>query len=69
MSESMAINEAARAKRELYSLQRKYAKSQSKIAIQANEIVRLNKMVEVLQKEKKELLADLKKIRGDKNEN
>jgi len=39
---------------------------QSKIAIQRNEIARLTQRLEVLTKEKAELLRDLKWMRGEK---
>lgn len=65
-NEPMAVHEAARAKQQLDSLNRKYAALQSKAAQQRNEIGRLTRAIECLAKDNKKMLADLKWMRGEK---
>jgi len=66
INEPMAVHEAARAKQQLDSLNRKYAALQSKAAQQRNEIGRLTRAIESLTKDNKKMLADLKWMRGEK---
>lgn len=61
-----AINQAAQLQRSLDSLNRKYAASQSKLAIKRNEIARLTQKLEAATKQKIELLDELKWLRGEK---
>ncbi len=61
-----AINQAAQLQRSLDSLNRKYAASQSKLAIKRNEIARLTQKLEAATKQKMELLDELKWLRGEK---
>mgnify|MGYP006436513867 FL=1 len=61
-----AINQAAQLQRSLDSLNRKYAASQSKLAIKRNEIARLTQKLEAATKQKLELLDELKWLRGEK---
>lgn len=46
----------------------KISRLQSKLALQRNEIARLNKVVESLMRDNKSILKDLKWIRGEKDD-
>ena len=46
----------------------KISRLQSKLALQRNEIARLNKVVESLMRDNKSILKDLKRIRGEKDD-
>ena len=46
----------------------KISRLQSKLALQRNEIARLNKVVESLKRDNKSILKDLKRIRGEKDD-
>ena len=46
----------------------KISRLQSRLALQRNEIARLNKVVESLMRDNKSILKDLKRIRGEKDD-
>jgi uncharacterized coiled-coil protein SlyX len=46
----------------------KISRLQSRLALQRNEIARLNKVVESLKRDNKSILKDLKRIRGEKDD-
>ena len=46
----------------------KISRLQSRLALQRNEIARLNKVVESLMRDNKSILKDLKWIRGEKDD-
>jgi len=62
---AMAVNDAARSKHQLDSLNRQYAALQSKAHKQRNEIARLNQFIEEIQKENQKLLAQIRWMKGE----
>jgi septal ring factor EnvC (AmiA/AmiB activator) len=62
---AMAVNDAARSKQQLDSLNRQYAALQSKAHKQRNEIARLNHFIEEIQKENQKLLAQIRWMKGE----
>jgi len=62
---AMAVNDAARSKQQMDSLNRQNAALRSKAHKQRNEIARLNHFIEEIQKENQKLLAQIKWMKGE----